>query len=138
MENIKGKIFAGIGIVLVIAVFFVVFWLLFYQESTYYTKIDNTKVEQLSSGDMRYKYTLDAYNKNGNSKEVAFKTSRELKNGAYLKLDIMMTRGVKSWEEVEYNELPDKVKEQYKNMKANSKFWGISIGVHPKIKVCFF
>ena len=115
MENIKGKIFVSIGIILVIAVFFVVFWLLFYQKATYYTKIDNTKVEQLSSRDMRYKYTLDAYNKNGNSKEVTFKTSKELKNDAYLKLDIMMTRGVRSWEEVEYNELPDKVKDQYKN-----------------------
>ena len=60
MENIKGKILAGIGIILVIAVFFIVFWLLFYQKSTYYTKIDNTKVEQLNSGDMRFEYTLDA------------------------------------------------------------------------------
>ena len=113
MENIKGKIFAGIGIVVVIAVFFIIFWLLFYQESTYYTKIDNTKVEQLDSGDMRYEYTLDAYNEKGNSKEVIFKTSRELKDDAYLKLDVMLTRGVKSWEEVQYDELPDKVQEQY-------------------------
>ena len=113
MENIKGKIFAGIGIVVVIAVFFVIFWLLFYQESTYYTRIDNTKVEQLSSGDMRYEYTLDAYNEKGNSKEVTFKTSRELKDDAYLKLDVMLTRGVKSWEEVQFSELPDKVQEKY-------------------------
>lgn len=113
MENIKGKIFAGIGIVVVIAVFFIIFWLLFYQESTYYTKIDNTKVEQLDSGDMRYEYTLDAYNEKGNSKEVTFKTSRELKDNAYLKLDVMLTRGVKSWEEVQFDELPDKVQEQY-------------------------
>lgn len=113
MENIKGKIFAGIGIVVVIAVFFIIFWLLFYQESTYYTKIDNTKVEQLDSGDMRYEYTLDAYNEKGNSKKVIFKTSRELKDDAYLKLDVMLTRGVKSWEEVQYDELPDKVQEKY-------------------------
>ena len=113
MENIKGKIFAGIGIVVVIAVFFIIFWLLFYQESTYYTRIDNTKVEQLDSGDMRYEYTLDAYNEKGNSKEVTFKTSRELKDNAYLKLDVMLTRGVKSWEEVQFDELPDKVQEQY-------------------------
>ena len=33
MENIKGKIFAGIGIVVVIAVFFIIFWLLLYQIS---------------------------------------------------------------------------------------------------------
>ncbi len=113
MENIKGKIFAGIGIVVVIAVFFIIFWLLFYQESTYYTKIDNTKVEQLDSGDMRYEYTLDAYNEKGNSKEVTFKTSRELREDAYLKLDVMLTRGVKSWEEVQFSELPDKVQEKY-------------------------
>ena len=113
MENIKGKIFAGIGIVVVIAVFFIIFWLLFYQESTYYTRIDNTKVEQLDSGDMRYEYTLDAYNEKGNSKEVTFKTSRELKDDAYLKLDVMLTRGVKSWEEVQFSELPDKVQEKY-------------------------
>ena len=48
-----------------------------------------------------------------NSKEVTFKTSRELKDDAYLKLDVMLTRGVKSWEEVQYDELPDKVQEQY-------------------------
>ena len=113
MENIKGKIFAGIGIVVVIAVFFIIFWLLFYQESTYYTKIDNTKVEQLDSGDMRYQYTLAAYNKNGKEKEVTFKTSRELKKDAYLELEVMLTRGVKSWQEVQFNELPDKVKERY-------------------------
>ena len=113
MENIKGKILAGIGIILVIAVFFIVFWLLFYQESTYYTQVDNTKVETLDSGDMRYEYTLDAYNENGKSKEVTFKTSRELKDDAYLKLDIMITRGVKTWEEVQFDDLPDKVQEKY-------------------------
>ena len=113
MENIKDKIFASVGIVLVILIFFIVFWLLFYQESTYYTRIDNTKVEQLNSKDMRFEYTLNAYNQKGDSKEVTFKTSRELKDDAYLKLDIMITRGVKSWEEVQYDDLPDKVKEHY-------------------------
>ena len=62
---------------------------------------------------MRYEYTLDAYNEKGNSKKVIFKTSRELKDDAYLKLDVMLTRGVKSWEEVQYDELPDKVQEKY-------------------------
>ncbi len=113
MEDIKGKIFTGVGVVIVIAVFFLVFWLLFYQESTYYTQVDNTKVETLDSGDMRYEYTLDAYNENGKSKGVTFKTSRELKDDAYLKLDIMITRGVKTWEEVQFDDLPDKVQEKY-------------------------
>ena len=113
MEDIKGKIFTGVGVVIVIAVFFLVFWLLFYQESTYYTQVDNTKVETLDSGDMRYEYTLDAYNENGKSKEVTFKTSRELKDDAYLKLDIMITRGVKTWEEVQFDDLPDKEQKKY-------------------------
>ena len=45
MDNVKGKMFTLVGIVLVIAVFFLVFWLLFYQESVYYTQIDNEKVK---------------------------------------------------------------------------------------------
>lgn len=113
MENVKGKLIMGIGLVLVIAIFFVVFWLLFYQESIYYTKVDNEKVQVLDSGDMRFEYTLEAYNKNGDLKEIKFKASRELKDGAYLKLDVMMIRGVKAWEEVEFKELPLKVQEQY-------------------------
>lgn len=57
MDNIKEKTFAGLGIILAIIVFYLVFWLLFYQNSTYYTKIDNDKVELLDDGDMRYEYT---------------------------------------------------------------------------------
>ena len=59
--------------------------LLFYQESVYYTQIDNEKVKTLDSGDMRYEYSLEAYDKNGKSKTVTFKTSRELRDDAYLK-----------------------------------------------------
>ena len=55
-------------------------------------------------------YTLTAYNKNGKEKEVQFKTSRELREGAYLELDIMQMRGVVNWREVQQNELPEDVK----------------------------
>lgn len=113
MEDVKGKIFTGIGILIVILVFCTVVWLLFCQNDIYYTKVDNSKVDVLDSGDMRYEYTLKAYSENGKEKEVVFKTSRELKEGAYLELEVMITRGVKSWKEVEFNELSDKVKEKY-------------------------
>ena len=53
-----------------------------------------------------------AYDKNGKEKEVQFKTSRELREDAYLELEIMATRGVVNWKEVQVNELPDKVKEE--------------------------
>lgn len=115
MDNVKGKMFTLVGIVLVIAVFFLVFWLLFYQESVYYTQIDNEKVQTLDSGDMRYEYSLETYDKNGKSKTVTFKTSRELRDDAYLKLDVMITRGVKTWEEIEFKDMPKNVQEQYNN-----------------------
>ena len=59
---------------------------------------------------MKYQYTLTAYNKNGKEKEVQFKTSRELREDAYLELDIMQMRGVVNWREVQVEELPDDVK----------------------------
>ena len=41
-----------------------------------------------------------------------FKTSRELKEDAFLKLEVK-TLGVHSWEEVQYDELPKKVQTNY-------------------------
>ena len=82
-------------------------------ESAYFTQIDNTKIEKLSStDDMKYKYTLECYNEKGKKKELKFKTSRELKEDAFLKLEVK-TLGVHSWEEVQYDELPKKVQTNY-------------------------
>ena len=58
---------------------------------------------------MKYEYTLDSYNENGKKKEIKFKTSRELKEDAYLMLEVRIL-GVHSWKEVQVNELPEKVK----------------------------
>lgn len=41
---------------------------------------------------------------------VTIRTSRELKEDFYIKLEVMVTRGVKTWKEVQANELPEKVK----------------------------
>lgn len=76
--------------------------------------IDNTKIEKVSSNDdMKYKYTLKCYKENGKEKEITFKTSRELREDAYLKLEVRSIGGVNAWEEVQYNELPEKVKAVY-------------------------
>ena len=48
--------------------------------------------------------------KNGKKKDIEFKTSRELREDAYLKLEVMLVRGVINWKEVQEDELPDKVK----------------------------
>ena len=90
-------------------------WIVFFEnyKSIYYTQIDNTKIEKVSSSDnMKYEYTLDCYNENGKKRELKFKTSRELKEDAFLKLEVK-TFGVHSWEEVQYHELPEKVQTNY-------------------------
>lgn len=114
MNNIKGKIGIAIGIIISLLFLYLVYYFLFIQNNTYYTKIDNTKIERLPATDsMSYEYILTAYNDKGKEKEVRFKTSRELKEGAYLKLEIMLTRGVVDWEEVQFEEMPEEVRGKY-------------------------
>lgn len=96
-------------------------------EDTYYTQIDNNKIEKNNSrggvvnfnGNMDYLYTLQAYNQKGDKKEVTFGVTRELKEGAFLSLTIEPVRGVTKWSEVQYNELPTKVQSHYKVPKDN-------------------
>ncbi|MCI8332250.1 MAG: YxeA family protein [Clostridiales bacterium] len=79
----------------------------------YYSQIDNTKMKELStSNNMKYEYTLACYNKNGQKKTLKFKTSRELREDAYILLEVRMF-GVHRWEEVQYDELPAKVQNKY-------------------------
>ena len=114
MENIKEKLPMIIAVLIAIAILVLGYYFLFEHKDIYFTKIDNTKVEQISaSDDMKYEYTLKAYTKNGKEKELKFKTSRELRQDAYLQLDVMIMRGVVDWKEVQYNQLPQKVQENY-------------------------
>ena len=111
MDSFKEKLPIIIAVIIVIALIVGAYYFLVIHKELYYTKIDNTKIEQLSTtDDMKYQYTLKAYNKNGKEKEVKFKTSRELREGAYLELDFMQMRGVINWREVEENKLPEDVK----------------------------
>ena len=113
IENFREKIPMIIAILVAIAICGFAIYFFEYHELIYYTKIDNSKIEQVSStDDMKYEYTLDCYNQNGNKKEMKFKTSRELKQDAYLLLEVRIL-GVHSWKEVQYEELPDKVKINY-------------------------
>ena len=87
----------------------------------YYTQIDNTKVEQVDSnggvvnfkGNLPYSYTLLSYDENGSEKEITFGTSRELRDGAFIRLTVMPVRGVLDWSEVQYGELPAAVQNHY-------------------------
>ncbi len=110
MDSIKEKMPMIIAVIVAIAICGIAFYFLENYESVYFTQIDNTKIQSISATDeMKYEYTLDCYNENGNKKEIKFKTSRELREDAYLMLEVR-TFGVHSWKEVQANELPDKVK----------------------------
>ena len=111
MESFKEKIPMIIAVVIVITLIIGAYYFLVVHKEQYYTQIDNTKIEEISgTDDMKYQYTLTAYSKNGKEREVEFKTSRELREGAYLELDVMQMRGVVNWREVQEEGLPDDVK----------------------------
>ena len=110
----KSKLFIFAGIMLFIIGCGISLYYAENYEAFYYSKIDNTKVEKLlSSDDMNYEYNLECYSKNGKKKNLKFKTTKILKKDAYILLEVR-TFGVHKWQEVQYNELPQKVKEKLK------------------------
>ena len=87
-----------------------------------YTQIDNSRlsraggqgaVDLTGNGGMDYSYTLTSYDKDGEEKDITFGVSRELREGAFLCLTVRPGRGVMSWAEVRYEELPSAVRERY-------------------------
>lgn len=103
------------AVILVFAFFLGVF-VLNSNGTDYFTQIDNNMIKPISEhGGMHYSYTLPAYNNNGESRDLKFETSRELREDAFLKLNVVSIRGVVSWEEVDYNDLPDSVRAVFPN-----------------------
>lgn len=124
MDEIKEKTLELFGIIVFIAICLVVIYVLFYQSTDYYVKVDNTKLKALSEEDMKFEYTLDGYNNKGRSKSLTFKTSRKLKEGAYLKLEVMYVRGVINWEEVTFKQIEAKAQTK---LRMWDDFYGWSI-----------
>ena len=85
------------------------------QKSTnYYTQIDNDWVTEIAPhGAMNYRYTLAACDENGDEKELTFETSKILTDDAFLCLKVAPFRGVVTWAEAQFEELPDTVQEKY-------------------------
>lgn len=80
-----------------------------------YSRIDNTQVEEITPhGGMQYRYTLQAYAEDGTGQELVLDTSRILKDGAYIRVEVAALRGVISWEEVQPAELPAPVQTHMK------------------------
>lgn len=49
----------------------------------------------------------------GNAKDITFETSKVLTDDAYLCLKVAPIRGVVTWAEVQFDELPSAVQEKY-------------------------
>ncbi len=97
-------------------------WFLSGSGSTeYYTQIDNSQLEQVDAkggvvsfqSNLPYSYTLPAYDENGGEQEITFGASKELREGAFIRLTFKPVRGVLNWEEVQYDELPAAVQAHY-------------------------
>lgn len=121
MKN-QVKMILGAAAVLLIGLIAFCAWFLSGSGSTeYYSQIDNTRVEQVEAnggvislkGNLPYSYTLTCYDENGDEKEITFGTSRELREGALIRLTVMPVRGVLDWREVQYDELPAAVQGHY-------------------------
>jgi len=110
----EGKLFVIVGTTCFIICCFIGLYRLENYKAIYYTKINNNKVKELSKADdMKFEYNLPCYNKSGRRKRLKFKTKRELREGAYLLLEVR-SLGIYSWKEVQLSELPAKVKRKLK------------------------
>lgn len=110
----NGKIIAAV-ISLVLIVGCVIGCLVYFEnyEDVYYTRVENSGAKELPSGsDMKYEYSLESYNRSGSRKKLQFKASKQLREGAFLMLDVK-TFGVSKWEEVQFEDMPQKVQEVY-------------------------
>ncbi|MFJ8064614.1 YxeA family protein [Psychrobacillus sp. NPDC096426] len=73
-----------------------------------FVKIDETgkKVDPKT-----YEYALEGINEDGKKIKIVFTASKQLREGAYLKIDTKRTY-VKSWEEVQQSDLPSVVRDK--------------------------
>ena len=74
----------------------------------WYVQVDNGKltVADENNNGFDYHYELPAVSATGATETLGFDTSRELREGAYLRLETLALRGVSSWEEVTWDEIP--------------------------------
>lgn len=111
MESIKSKIFAGVAVIVFVILCVIGYRAVFVDATHYYTKIDNSAVKQLKPNE--YEYRLTAYDEHGKMTSVTFKANKELREDAYLELDVMFLRGVVNWREVQPDQLPQDIQTRY-------------------------
>ena len=108
--SVKNVVLCSLSVVIFVIICVLIYYMAFYDNKDYYYVIDNSKY---TLKDNNYRYTLEFYDDNGNLREISFDTVRELKAGAYIKVNYMRLRGVTSWEEVQFQDMPVKTREQF-------------------------
>lgn len=112
-----------IAVMAIILIGFAGCYVFIYENSSvYYTQIDNSKMEKINTdggvinfkGSQPYSYTLTSYNADGKKKKLHFTADKQLKEDAFICLNVQFIRGVVSWSEIQYEELPQPVQEKYK------------------------
>ena len=81
---------------------------------TYYVQVDEPTSEdarQRFGEEMTFEYRLEGARDDGSTADLSFLTSRELRDGAYLKCDVWPLLGVRSWEEVAWDTIPESARE---------------------------
>lgn len=126
MVNRRSTAITGILLAVAIAVGAFIWWaVLEIPNGTYYTQVDNTRIEKQEStngvidftGGMSLAYKLPAFDETGKEKEISFGVKRELREGAYLELKVIPIRGVMEWSEVQFDEIPEKAREGLTKLK---------------------
>lgn len=103
----------------------------FISPDTWYARVDNEKLAAADENNngFDYHYELPAVSATGTSEVLEFDTSRELREGAYLRLETLTLRGVTSWEEVAWDEIPAAAQEKLTPPKASAATEAIAEGV---------
>ena len=72
------------------------------------------------NGGLDYSYRLPAFNDSGEEKSITFNTSKELRDGAFIRLEVVPIRGVITWAEIQYEDMPSIVQDNYAVPISNS------------------
>lgn len=85
---------------------------------TYYVQVDNNNCEPTSEDarqrfgeEMAFEYRLEGVRDDGSAAGLGFLTTRELRDGAYLRCEVWPLLGVRSWEEVAWDAIPEPARE---------------------------
>lgn len=92
----------------------------FVSPDAWYAQVDSEKLTTAdeNNNEFDYHYDLPAVSAEGATETLGFDTSRELREGAYLRLETLALRGVSSWEEVTWDEIPAAAQEKLASPEA--------------------